>query len=302
MFRKALIPLDTSEAAEKVIPYVKQIISKEETELLLVNATKPNMFRYAFPTHEPSLEAKLSATATDFRKRYLHRLLDSLIAQGYRATAELIDGDPARCIIDTAMHRGVDLIAMTTHGRSGLTRWALGSVADRVIRGAAQPILLVRHSDELTTSRKLERIVVPLDGSEVAEEVLRHAQTPAKESGASITLLRVVEPLASWEVALLIQVGEYVNTLQSDRISDAEAYLNLLHKRLTAENIPNDIEIYTGTPATAILEVATEKECNLFGFHIWRSKDGDRANAVRITPEMILAKGNNESGGHIFFL
>ena len=82
MFRKALIPLDTSEAAERVIPYVKQIISKEETELLLVNATKPNMFRYAFPTHEPSLEAKLSATATDFRKRYLHRLLDSLIAQG----------------------------------------------------------------------------------------------------------------------------------------------------------------------------------------------------------------------------
>ena len=102
-------------------------------------------------------------------------------------------GSPAEAIIDAALAEKDALIAMATHGRSGLNRWLLGSVAEKVLRGASNPLLLIRAKESAPqwSMRALKSVIVPLDGSETAERVLPSAEALAKSLDLEVGLLRV---------------------------------------------------------------------------------------------------------------
>ena len=190
MYSKILVPLDGSKTAEKVLPYARHLAGKFKipVELLAV------------------LDIAEMATHVSAEKA---RHLDTMIEDGMRASTTYLRGiattfpegnvtctvekDRAEeAIIGKAGADGGTLIAMATHGRSGMDRFLLGSVAEKVLRGSANPLVLVRAKEEAKTSGEapFKSIIVPLDGSELAESVIPLAATMANKLDLEVVLFR----------------------------------------------------------------------------------------------------------------
>jgi nucleotide-binding universal stress UspA family protein len=140
MYQKILVPLDGSELAECVLPHVKAIASAWDVKqviLLRVVASLHGDEAYVIP--EVLRDADVKAA-----KEYLAKIKIQLSKDALNVEAEVLTGRPAETISDFAQRNKVDLIALATHGRSGMSRWVFGSVADRIVRSSPVPILLIR--------------------------------------------------------------------------------------------------------------------------------------------------------------
>jgi nucleotide-binding universal stress UspA family protein len=154
MYERIIVPLDGSVVAEQVLPHVQALAREFGSTVILLRATTPpgdvTPAAAAGPTivSGPPLdttaivEAEVHAASV-----YLEATADSVRSAGLRVECVQQDGTAARVVLEQARERGADLIAMTTHGRDGLSRLALGSVADAVVRGAPCPVLLVRGTE-----------------------------------------------------------------------------------------------------------------------------------------------------------
>ncbi|MBN1814982.1 MAG: universal stress protein [Anaerolineae bacterium] len=143
--RRILVPLDGSGMAEQVLPVVSSIARVLHAEMTLFRAATTHVIGSFSSEWSPSLQGTFERTEQRAR-RYLERTAHRLNEQGIETSTAVWTGSAAESIIGYAESHDMDLIAMCTHGRTGLTRWALGSVADRVLRAAGIPILLVRAS------------------------------------------------------------------------------------------------------------------------------------------------------------
>jgi nucleotide-binding universal stress UspA family protein len=142
MIRKILIPLDGSALAQKALPYAEELAHRFEAELLLARVIQstPVVVEYGVPAYEldftqlyKEAELYLDSIKGELRERHIP-------AQ----TLVLGDRPVAEGIIDLARDKEIDLIVMSTHGRSGLSRWVFGSVASKVLEHAPCPVYLVR--------------------------------------------------------------------------------------------------------------------------------------------------------------
>jgi nucleotide-binding universal stress UspA family protein len=153
MYKKIIVPLDGSKLAESVLPHVEAIAkgtNAEEVILVSVTERVPSYILsyrpvtdYSQPTEEefvPEAVGKMEKQA----QKYLDRVAKRLEAKGIKTETLVLLGDPAEEITLNAEHYGVDLIIMASHGRSGISRWAHGSVADKVFRASSVPVLMVR--------------------------------------------------------------------------------------------------------------------------------------------------------------
>jgi nucleotide-binding universal stress UspA family protein len=190
MYSKMLIPLDGSKTAEKVLPHARYLAGKLKIPIELLAV----------------IDIAEMATHISAEKA---RYLDTMIEDGVRASTTYLRGIATTfpdanvtCTVekgraeDTIIEKSEAdagmLITMATHGRSGLNRFLLGSVAEKVLRGSANPLLLIRAADEAKGEGevRLTSIVVPLDGSELAESVLPMVATMAKKLDLEIVLFR----------------------------------------------------------------------------------------------------------------
>jgi nucleotide-binding universal stress UspA family protein len=146
MYKKILVPLDGSKLAECVLPHVESIAGGCGVEEVI-------FLRVAEPLHLPSgggvyLDQqtidRIDADSKAAAESYLGQLVKRTRYNGVSIKTELITGVPAESIADYAMKNSIDLIAIATHGRSGISRWAWGSVADRILRSACVAVLMVR--------------------------------------------------------------------------------------------------------------------------------------------------------------
>lgn len=143
MCRRVLVPLDGSKVAEQVLPAVMSIVQALQCEMILLRVPVGyTSGPFTGPWYLP--QDSVFETADQDAQAYLQRLASHLKEQGAAVSTVTWTGLVAECIIDYAKINDVDLIAMCTHGRTGIVRWALGSVADRVLRASDKPILLVR--------------------------------------------------------------------------------------------------------------------------------------------------------------
>ena len=136
MFNKILVPLDGSEVAEKILEEVKKMASLTEAEVDLLRVARATG---VFPGTDPTDK---EVAAVEKAEKYLEYIKEKLAQEGLNASVHVRYGHPASEILDHA--EKVDLVAMSTHGRTGLDRWALGSVAEKVVRHSKTPVLLVR--------------------------------------------------------------------------------------------------------------------------------------------------------------
>lgn len=145
MFKHILVPLDGSAFAEAALPYAQSLALHYQAEITLLRVIVPPRWPGALEAESPELIERLNKTAVQDATSYLQYQQESLQAQGLHVTAHIQNGEPAaNLILDMAKEQNSDLIIMSTHGRSGLQRWMFGSVAERVVRQATIPIMLVR--------------------------------------------------------------------------------------------------------------------------------------------------------------
>jgi nucleotide-binding universal stress UspA family protein len=144
MYKRIVVPLDGSKLAEEVLAHVRALASCLGSEIMLVRVTTYPSYDYLMA--DPSAAASLQTSLEGEASEYLEDLVDSLHRAGFQAQAEVVTvGGPVADAIITYAHKvQADLIAMSTHGRTGPSRWFLGSVADRVVRGAGVPVLMIR--------------------------------------------------------------------------------------------------------------------------------------------------------------
>jgi nucleotide-binding universal stress UspA family protein len=141
--QRILVPLDGSEMAEQVLPATADVGRAIGAEMVLLRVVTLQVYGSSeamwYPGPDGWVEAITQAAVT-----YLNQVADSLRERGVGVTVATATGPVAETIIRFAEANSIDMVAMCTHGRTGLVRWALGSVADRVLRGGSTPVLLVR--------------------------------------------------------------------------------------------------------------------------------------------------------------
>jgi len=193
MFTKMLIPLDGSQTAEKVLPYARAIggAFKIPVELLTV-VDVGEMAAQMASSGKGLLDTMIEETERTGRD-YLNRI--SAKATGVNITWTLARGRAEEVIIEKAAADKKTLIAMATHGRSGLNRWMLGSVTEKVLRGCENPLLVVRASETIDAGQKvaLKTVIVPLDGSELAETVFPAVLALAGAMDLEVVLFRAYQ-------------------------------------------------------------------------------------------------------------
>ena len=282
MDKHILVPLDGSTLAERAIPHALSIARLTSSAITLLRSVPPAYVAVPMGGGFAASSDVWQAAAEEpgHAQEYLAALAARLRLEqaGLVVETAVLEVEPASAIVHFAeQHPGVRLIAMATHGRSGLSRWVFGSVAEKVLQGAPVPLLLIRptHAEGATTvparhSPTYGKILVPLDGSEFAEHALEHAEEIAANSDA-ILLLLAVEAEAHDRVMTETKsgVGWVTAPWEENR---AEEYLREVARQcLDAQNAPTQDDTAThpqrlrvqtqtsyGDPAEEILKVGAQ--------------------------------------------
>ena len=200
MFNRILTPLDGSTLSEGILPYIRALAPALGARVELLRVYQNLAYELA-PQDEAdsaSIVAALEPVAVRLHNQaedYLERIAGSLQELGIATDIAVRSGPAADHIINEAEEVEGTLVAMSTHGRTGLGRWIMGSVTDRVLHTTAAPLLVVhpeRGAPSVDSTASILTLIVPLDGSELAETVLPVAAEIAKAIGAGVVLAETV--------------------------------------------------------------------------------------------------------------
>ena len=190
MYKKILIPLDGSKTAESVLPYARALAKRFALPVDLLEVVDVVEMARSVPAAEGLFINQLAEDDARRSGVYLDRVAQSFAAVPVHCMVK--QGHAAEVIVGTAAGDKDTLTMMATHGRSGLNRFLLGSVAEKVLRGAANPLLLVRATESARSDGEaaLKSVIVPLDGSELAETILPVVEALAKKLRLEVILFR----------------------------------------------------------------------------------------------------------------
>lgn len=146
MYKKIMVPLDGSALAECVLPHVEAIATGcAVKELVLLRVVEPER---VYSVSDSAIDPNLAAAREHERKKaaenYLNEIANRLTDRGFTCEVKAIVGRVAEKLVDYCIDTSVDLIIIATHGRSGVTRWVRGSVADKILRSSTIPVMMVR--------------------------------------------------------------------------------------------------------------------------------------------------------------
>jgi nucleotide-binding universal stress UspA family protein len=190
MYTRMLIPLDGSKVAEQVLPYARFLAKALAIPVELLEVVDPEALALLSNPRQGRYVDTVLAEGIESSKNYLEAIGRSF--QGAKVKSLVEKGKAEDVVIEKAAADKNTLIVMATHGRSGIQRWLLGSVADKVLHGATNHVLLVRANDGGKTDGEaaLKTVIVPLDGSPLAEQVLPYVVELAKKVKLELVLMR----------------------------------------------------------------------------------------------------------------
>jgi nucleotide-binding universal stress UspA family protein len=263
MYSRMLIPLDGSKTAEKVLPYARRLATVSHVGVELLGVVEMSDIAGDIASNEaPYAEALIREAVRDSRD-YLENLAKTFRNETVRCSVE--QGRPEDIIIAAAAADKDTLIAMATHGRSGVSRWLLGSVTEKVLRGTVNPLLVVRAPEDSRTEGEaaLSSIIVPLDGSDIAETVLSAVAALAKALDLQVILIRIYGlPLATYG-GDDYYVPDYLE-LKNQIKDEADGYLSSRASLLRTQGVANVATVaIEGSAAEAIISLARKTPDNL---------------------------------------
>ncbi|MBI3978775.1 MAG: universal stress protein [Chloroflexi bacterium] len=261
MKRKVLVPLDGSAVAEQMLPWIRALAQRLDLTVCLVQVLDPAVSHV--DADEPQDDAARRQSARTNGLRYLNTIADDLRSAGIRTQPTLDHGPAVEGILVAAVREQAELIAMSTHGRSGLSRWLYGSVAEGVLRGSRTPVLLYRArtngAPQVEPTRHGLHVLVPLDGTALSEQVLPVVVQMLGGSGLEAVLLGVVEPPEA-AVAEGGVVVAYLDQRVESLRAQALAYLEHRAGELRRQGIQAQARVELGRPAEWIAVEAQRLE------------------------------------------
>lgn len=247
-FSKILVPVDFSKPADAAIDTAIEIASHYDASITLMNVFEP--VALAFPDDPSFYAAPITSDVMGDLRKALEKKQDAALAKGAkRVTIAQSHGNPPAAIKDFAEAGGYDLIVMGTLGRTGLSHFLIGSVAERVVRAAPCAVLTVRE-----VGKPFSKILVPTDFSAGAQAALDVAIELAARWHASITLVNVFEPIA---YAVPTASGIYASLPLDRMIEDQTAALDKIRQRALGQGAQQvEVAPRTGRPPAEICELA----------------------------------------------
>ncbi len=263
MYTQILTALDGSDVSEQVIPCVRALAASLSLPITLLLAVEPE-----HPSVGQMLNPSLHLYETNFHRAshaqsYLERIAGRLRGEGLSVITAVPHREPSAGIVEEASKDPGTLIAMSSHGRSGLARWWMGSVADKVLHTADNPLLIIRSQAQAPAQDfALERLVVPLDGSELAEQAIPHASCLASAMKLPVDLVRVTMSEKEYYQAMSMDMRVMPPSLPSFQTiaesldGEAHSYLQEVKARLLQQGAP-DVEerVLQGQPADSIVDL-----------------------------------------------
>jgi nucleotide-binding universal stress UspA family protein len=264
MYNRILAPLDGSTTAEQVLPYVRLLATNLQARVDLLRAVEhlpPEWMDWVIGRQPLEIAAHMSRHAED----YLEGVAASLAADGLTAYPIIRGGADASTIVEEAKKDPDTLLVMCTHGRTGITRWILGSVMDKVLQTTFCPLLIVhaREEEKVEPALELRTVIVPLDGSSLAEQVIPHVVALAQALNLQVILVRVTLPLEDYYRAMDYPVAPYGDpSREIDTM--AQNYFGQVREKLRQQGIAKvEVKMLHGHPADAIIDFAQETPHNL---------------------------------------
>jgi nucleotide-binding universal stress UspA family protein len=145
MYKRMMVPLDGSDLAECVLPHVEAFLKVFSlSDVILVRVVEPVTPPYGDEYFDPRRLSEQDAIRKSSAKDYLKQVMNRLPNVGTALRAEVLVGRATEGLIDCAEQNQIDLIVIATHGRSGVTRWVRGSVADKILRASNVPVFMIR--------------------------------------------------------------------------------------------------------------------------------------------------------------
>ena len=291
MIRTILVPLDGSEFAERALPIAADLGRRHGASLRLVTVHDRKHAYVSTPELMTALD-EVDADAQDQAAAYLRRKADEVQAGSVAVTYALRTGDPASVLLDQ-MEQDVDLVVMTTHGRGGISRLWLGSVADRLVRQGDCPVLLLRpDAVPRSVAELLEDVLVPLDGTVRAESVLDEVQALMTEPGGTLHLLNVVtQPFLFDPPPRPSYAAGRAATVEQQRLRGYRYLRGLAQPlRLAGKAVATQVTVSTD-PAEEILAYARHHDIRLVGIAT-RGRGGFARWAVGSVADKVIRAGS----------
>jgi nucleotide-binding universal stress UspA family protein len=267
MIERIVVPLDGSLTAESVLPQVRRLLYRHDSEVILVRAVNPPLAENAI------LVANAEQAAA---REYILGQMERLERSGVRAKYVVRIGSPVGVILDVVEEHRATLIALATHGATGLKRLLFGSVAEGLIRKSPVPVLLVRPfwSYEVAPAVRPERapvrnVLLPVDGSDLSLEALPGVIEFADLFEARIVLFRVLEKKEAATAA------------------DAEKQLRAIAKTIEKAGVETLSVIERGEPVDQILKAVRFHEIDLLAMTTHGRSGLSRAVTGSVTEEVL---------------
>jgi nucleotide-binding universal stress UspA family protein len=239
MLERIVVPLDGSLTAEAVLPQVRRILRRQDSDIILVRAVVPAPVENSILMTEASIGAA---------RNYIAGIQERLEREGVRVTAEIRVGSAIGVILEVVEEKKATMIAMATHGATGLKRILLGSVAEVVLRKSPVPVFVVRpfwaEEDEppdQPETAPFRNLLVPVDGSDLAELALPSALELGRLFEARAILLRVLD--------------ESGDQMPAD-VREAEEHLDAISRTFERRGINTFILVQKGDAVEEILNAA----------------------------------------------
>jgi nucleotide-binding universal stress UspA family protein len=274
MFQHVLVPLDGSPRAEQALPVAARIARATGGSVLLVQVLSPLIDYGGGLAPVPLMNDQVIESEMTTTTAYLNELAASPLLTGINTSIEVSFGLPAQCLMAATQAHRIELVVLCSHGRTGFTRWALGSVAHSLVHHSSVPVLVLQQRgatallSHLETARKLAALV-PLDGSLLAETALVPAAhliaALAAPAQGALHLVQVVKLFP--ETA----AEGFVSELNEEALQRAKTYLQAVVERLQ-ETVPDlklalTYSVELGTDVASILvdlaERGGENGCDL---------------------------------------
>ena len=267
MFEKILVPLDTSPMAEQVLPYTIELARAFNSSVYVLNICE------AHKGHDiTSCQTYLDTEVSELK--------NSLAGQAKAVKSELITGSPGEKILFYAQSEKVNLIIMTSHGRSGVTLWPIGSTVDKVLRRTGVPLIIVKVKEAQGASPQTElfkKILVPLDGSELGAKVVPYVAEIAAKMGSEVILFQVIETAKHVHSLGRIDTVPFVEGELDSLKKRAAEFLEQKSRKFAESRAKVSTLVKAGNVAEEILKYADENSCSLIalsshghsGFESW---------------------------------
>ena len=306
MYTQILTPLDGSDISEQVLPYVRSLATSLSLPITLLLSVEPE-----HPSVGQILNPTLHLYETHFHRAshaqaYLERRAGELREAGLSVITTVPHREPSAAIVEEAAKDPEALIAMASHGRSGLARWWMGSVADKVLHTADNPLLIIRsqpNAADAAESRP-QRLVVPVDGSDMAEQVLPHVAYLSGVMGLPVELVRITLSETEYYQAMSMDVRVLPPTLPSFQTisetldGEASSYLADVKARLLQQGAPSVEErILQGLPADSIVDFATAEGNSLIAM-----TTHGRSGVGRMILGSVAERVVRQSGGPVLLI